>query len=114
MKNLNLFCLIIIMTCLSSCYMDKCDFEFGTRGAIQKFSNGPQNGGEYYVGTASSFAGHSVITTSDPNIDLEALHLSGKTVVLHCNYIKEQAADGQLTPKIVDVIHVHDESFIDE
>lgn len=99
---------------MTSCNVDKCNFEFGTRGAIQKFSNGPQNGGEYYVGNATSFAGHSVIRTSNPNIDLEALHQSGQTLVLHCNYIREQAADGQLTPRIVDVVHVHDEDFIDE
>lgn len=99
---------------MTSCNVDKCNFEFGTRGVIQKFSNGPQNGGEYYVGTPSSFASHSVIRTSNPNIDLEALHQSGQTLVLHCNYIREQAADGQLTPRIVDVVHVHDEDFIDE
>jgi hypothetical protein len=101
------------MALISSCHVDKCDFEFGTRGVIQKFSDGPTNGGIYYVGNATSFAGHSVITTNDPNIDLEALHQSGATVVLHCNYIKRQAEDGALTPKVVDVVHVHDEDFIE-
>lgn len=113
MKLITFFCLII-MASMASCNVDKCNFEYGTRGAIQKFSNGPQNGGEYYVGNATSFAGHSIIKTSNPDIDLEALHQSGKTFVLHCNYIKGQAADGQLTPQIVDVIHLHDEDFIDE
>jgi hypothetical protein len=111
MKGIIFFCLIIIMAVMSSCHVDKCDYRFGTRGVIEKFSDGPTNGGEYYVGTASSFAGHSVLTTSDPNIDLEAMHQSGEVFVLHCNYIKRQAEDGQLTPKVVDVIHVHEEDF---
>jgi len=114
MKITSFFCLVIIMTLMASCHVDKCDFEFGTRGVIQKFSNGPTNGGEYYVGTPNEFSGHSVLTTSDPNIDLEALHQSGETVVLHCTYIKRQAENGLLTPKVVDVIHVHEEDFIEE
>lgn len=103
-----------MLALLSSCHVDKCDFEFGSRGVINKFADGPQNGGEYYIGTATSFAGHSVLTTNDPTIDLEALYQSGEEVVVHCTYIRRQAENDELTPKLVEVIHVHNGDFVEE
>lgn len=108
-----LFLGLLVTIFIASCGKPKCKFEMGSRGVINKFDGGPQNGGLYYIGDTSSFAAHMVLIANDPSIDLEAVHQSGLEVVIHCNYVRQQAANNQLIPALLDVIHVHNKSFID-